>query len=56
MSGILGKKILIAIPLGMIAEVDRVAAEEHRTRSDLVRESLRRYLESFKRNVSAPQT
>lgn len=43
------KKVLIAIPPAMLEQIDFIAKCEHRTRSDLIRESLRRYLESFKR-------
>lgn len=49
------KKILIAIPTRMLEEIDHAAYLEHRNRSDLVREALRRYLEVFKRNQSLLQ-
>lgn len=45
----LPKKVLVALPPGLLAQVDYVSKVEHRTRSDLIRESLRRYLENFKR-------
>lgn len=49
------KKVLIALPPSMLDQVDFVAGQEHRTRSDLIRESLRRYLESFRRStIDAP--
>lgn len=38
------KKVLIALPEAMLTEVDIAAREEFRTRSDLIREALRRYL------------
>lgn len=38
------KKVLIAIAPAMLEQVDQVAEQEHRTRSDLIREALRRYL------------
>ena len=41
------KKVLIALPPAMLDQVDVVANEEHRTRSDLIREALRRYLSAF---------
>lgn len=41
------KKILVGIPIGMLEEADRIAKTEHRTRSDLFREALRRYIENF---------
>jgi hypothetical protein len=43
------KKVLIALPDKMLEQVDSVAVAEHRTRSDLIREALRRYLLNFKR-------
>lgn len=50
------KKVLIALPLAMLAEADYVAEQEHRTRSDLIREALRRYIAFFKRDHSKPAT
>jgi metal-responsive CopG/Arc/MetJ family transcriptional regulator len=47
------KKVLIALPPKMLEMVDFIATEEHRTRSDLIREALRRYMESFKRQQAA---
>jgi len=41
-------KVLIAMPPGMLEEVDFIARAEHRSRSDLIRESLRRYIIAFK--------
>ena len=43
------KKVLIALPAAMLEKVDEIAATEHRTRSDMIRESLRRYIDNFKR-------
>lgn len=43
------KKVLIALPPAMLEQVDFIAKCEHRTRSDLIRESLRRYLDNFRR-------
>ena len=43
------KKVLIAIPQAMLEQADYIAQCEHRTRSDLIREALRRYLDNFKR-------
>lgn len=48
------KKVLIALPPAMLEQVDYIAQCEHRTRSDLIRESLRRYLDNFKRNKGGP--
>ena len=47
------KKVLIALPPSMLEQVDFVAKVEHRTRSDLIREALRRYLDNFKRTQGA---
>lgn len=44
------KKVLIALPPAMLEQVDFIAQCEHRTRSDLIREALRRYLDNFKRS------
>jgi metal-responsive CopG/Arc/MetJ family transcriptional regulator len=44
------KKVLIALPPLLLEEVDNMAAAEFRTRSDLIREALRRYLDAFKKN------
>lgn len=48
------KKVLVALPPGLLEQIDFVAQVEHRTRSDLIREALRRYIEGFKR-TSAPR-
>lgn len=59
------KKVLIALPPAMLEQVDYIAQCEHRTRSDLIREALRRYLDNFRRTqqshmtvstIEAPQT
>lgn len=47
------KKVLIALPPAMLEQVDFIAQCEHRTRSDLIRESLRRYLDNFRRNTQS---
>jgi metal-responsive CopG/Arc/MetJ family transcriptional regulator len=47
------KKVLIAFPKVMLEQIDYIATQEHRTRSDLVREAMRRYIENFKR-VNSP--
>jgi hypothetical protein len=43
------KKVLVALPPGLLEQIDFVAQVEHRNRSDLIREALRRYIETFKR-------
>lgn len=47
------KKVLIALPPAMLEQVDFIARCEHRTRSDLIREALRRYLDNFRRSQGA---
>lgn len=47
------KKVLIALPPAMLEQVDHIATIEHRTRSDLIREALRRYIDGFRRGQSA---
>lgn len=44
------KKVLVALPPGLLEQIDFVAQVEHRTRSDLIREALRRYIEAFRRS------
>lgn len=43
------KKVLLAVPPGLLEQVDFIATCEHRTRSDLFREALRRYVQGFKK-------
>ena len=38
--------VAISLPPEMVAEPERVQREEHRTRSELVREAFRKYLEA----------
>jgi metal-responsive CopG/Arc/MetJ family transcriptional regulator len=40
----------------MLEQVDYIAQCEHRTRSDLIREALRRYLDNFRRTQGAQFT
>ena len=47
----MANKILISLPEKFLEDVDRVAAEEHRSRSELIREALRAYLEAKKGKV-----
>ncbi len=44
------KKVLVALPAGLLEQIDFVAQVEHRTRSDLIREALRRYIDVFRRS------
>jgi CopG family transcriptional regulator/antitoxin EndoAI len=39
-------KVLVSLPREFLEDVDRIAAEEHRSRSELIREALRGYLET----------
>jgi metal-responsive CopG/Arc/MetJ family transcriptional regulator len=48
------KKVLVALPPGLLEQIDFVAQVEHRSRSDLIREALRRYIENFKK-TQAPR-
>lgn len=38
-------KVMISLPDEFLARVDQVAREEHRSRSELIREALRRWLD-----------
>lgn len=48
------KKVLVALPPGLLEDIDFIADVEHRTRSELIREALRRYINSF-RNQQGPR-
>ncbi len=39
-------KVLLSLPQEFLEDIDHVAAEEHRSRSELIREALRAYLET----------
>lgn len=41
----MANKVLLSLPEKFLEDVDRVAMEEHRSRSELIREALRAYLE-----------
>ena len=38
-------KVMVSFPEAFLEEVDRVASEEHRSRSELLREAMRLYIE-----------
>ena len=38
-------KVMVSFPEEFLAEVDRIADEEHRSRSELLREAMRLYIE-----------
>ncbi len=40
-------KILVGLDPEFLAKVDKIARAEHRTRSDLLREALRRYADNY---------
>lgn len=40
------KPIAVSLPTGLLREMERVAKEETRTRSDLIRDALQQYLAS----------
>lgn len=42
-------KVLVNLPPKLLASIDHIALVESRTRSDLIREALRRYEENYKR-------
>lgn len=48
---VMPKKVLVALPTKMLEEIDFTAQLEHRTRSDLIREALRRYLIQSKQAI-----
>lgn len=47
------RKILIALPPLLLEKVDAMARNEHRTRSDLIRESLRQYDDRYQAKQAA---
>ena len=38
-------KVMVSFPEEFLAEVDRIAGEEHRSRSELLREAMRLYIQ-----------
>lgn len=49
-------RVLISLPDQFLDEIDVVAKEEHRTRSELIREALRKYILSMESMDSMVQT
>jgi CopG family transcriptional regulator/antitoxin EndoAI len=45
---LMANKILVSLPEKFLEDVDHLAAEEHRSRSELIREALRAYMEKRK--------
>ena len=52
----MANKVLVSLPEKFLEDVDRVAAEEHRSRSELIREALRAYLETRKNRQVGEQS
>ena len=46
-------KVMITLPELMLKEMDATAEAEHRTRSDLIREAVRRYVHDAKQRINA---
>ncbi len=42
------KKVLVALPPGLLEQVDFVAESEFRTRTNLIQEACRIYIDNFK--------
>jgi metal-responsive CopG/Arc/MetJ family transcriptional regulator len=49
----MAKKILVSFPPALLEHIDYVAQLEHRNRSDLIREAIRRYLANFEARRAA---
>ncbi len=49
-------KVLVNFQDEFLQEIDKVAELEHRTRSSLIREALRRYLSQYKNESSQNET
>ncbi len=52
----MANKVLVSLPEKFLEDVDRVAAEEHRSRSELIREALRAYMETRQRRKVGEQS
>ena len=48
------KTVTISLPTQLVAELDRVRKHEHRTRSEIVRDALRRYITVAERGRMIP--
>ncbi len=46
-------KVMVSFPEEFLGQVDRIASEEHRSRSELLREAMRLYIE-MRRGQSRP--
>jgi CopG family transcriptional regulator/antitoxin EndoAI len=45
------KKVLISLPEKFLVEIDSLADEEQRSRSELIREALRNYIRKQQRDI-----
>jgi metal-responsive CopG/Arc/MetJ family transcriptional regulator len=48
------KTVTISLPPQLIAELDRVSEREHRTRAEILRDALRRYISVAERDRTIP--
>ena len=44
-------KVMVSFPEEFLAEIDRIARQEHRSRSELLREAMRLYISTKKRKA-----
>lgn len=50
------KSLTISLPPGMVADLDRIRLRERRTRSELLREALRRYVATADTSLAIPES
>ncbi len=51
-------KVMISLPERFLSDIDEIADAEHRTRSELIREALREYIQKgkeYKKPIDNPQ-
>ena len=48
------KTVMVSLPPQLVAELDRMREREHRTRSEILREALRRYITVAERDRVIP--
>lgn len=48
------KSVTVSLPMQLVEELDRLSEREHRTRSDLLREALGRYIRLALRSHGVP--
>lgn len=49
-------KVLVSFPENFLVEIDRLAAQENRSRSELIREALRAYMENRRARILGMKT